>query len=118
MRRSLPLGFGGRLFVLNAMREAKFQNLLAQLVNNLVDKTKSQKRRQGYLDALQKCTLPAARECRYGSRDAHLVPCVGWSSDWEAETQDHTGRLGDETNQVEGHGGLIGRAVGTRWGPV
>lgn len=43
----------------------------------------------------------------------HLVPRVGRRSDGEAETQDHTGRLGDETDQVEGHGSLIGRAVGT-----
>lgn len=48
----------------------------------------------------------------------HLVPCVGRCSDREAKTQDHTGRLGDETDQVEGHGCLIRRAVGTPCGQI
>lgn len=41
----------------------------------------------------------------------HLVSNVGRSTDREAQTQHHAGRLGDETDQVEGRGRLIRRTV-------
>lgn len=39
MTNNLPLGLGGRLFVLNTMREAKFEDLLSQLIYDLVGNT-------------------------------------------------------------------------------
>lgn len=39
MAHNFPLGFGSRLFVLNTMREAKFEDLLAQLIHNLIKNT-------------------------------------------------------------------------------
>lgn len=44
-------------------------------------------------------------------RSEYLISDVSWSSDGEAQTQDHAGRLGDETDQVEGGGRLVRRAV-------
>lgn len=35
MSRSFPLGFGGGLLVLDAVREAEFEDLFTQLVNDL-----------------------------------------------------------------------------------
>lgn len=34
-----PLGFRSRLFVLNAVREAEFEDLLSQLIHNLMKDT-------------------------------------------------------------------------------
>ena len=39
MTNNLPLGLRCRLFVLNTMREAKFEDLLSQLVYNLMENT-------------------------------------------------------------------------------
>lgn len=39
MAYGFPLGFGGRLFVLNTMREAEFEDLLSKLVHNLIKTT-------------------------------------------------------------------------------
>lgn len=44
MAHNFPLGFGGRLFVLNTMREAKFEDLLAQLIHNLIKKHRYQRK--------------------------------------------------------------------------
>lgn len=46
--------------------------------------------------------------------DSHyLVSDMGWCTNREAQTQHHAGRLGDETDQVEGGGRLLRRTVKT-----
>lgn len=37
----------------------------------------------------------------------YLVSDMGWCSDREAQAQNHAGRLGDETDQIEGGRGLV-----------
>lgn len=49
------------------------------------------------------------------SDSLYLVSNVGWCADGEAQTQHHAGRLGDETDQVEGCGRLVRRTVETEF---
>lgn len=43
----------------------------------------------------------------------YLVSDVGWRTNRKAQTQHHAGRLGDDTDQVEGRGGLVRRTEKT-----
>lgn len=53
---SFSLGFWGRFFVLNAMREAKFKDLLAQLIYNLIFFKKNTQTTEKIYISLYRCT--------------------------------------------------------------
>lgn len=52
-------------------------------------------------------------KCMFDSQ--YLVSDVGWCTNREAQTQHHAGCLGDDTDQVEGGGGLVRRTAETKF---